>query len=31
VLFRSVPQTDEQGNEYLKRFETTPGRMLIGE
>ena len=26
-----VPQTDEQGNEYLKRFETTPGRMLIGE
>jgi DNA-directed RNA polymerase subunit beta' len=26
-----VPQTDEQGNEYLRRFETTPGRMLIGE
>jgi len=26
-----VPQTDEQGNEYQKRFETTPGRMLIGE
>jgi DNA-directed RNA polymerase subunit beta' len=26
-----VPQTDENGNEYLKRFETTPGRMLIGE
>jgi len=26
-----VPQTDEQGNDYLKRFETTPGRMLIGE
>ena len=26
-----VPQTDEQGKEYLKRFETTPGRMLIGE
>ncbi|WP_439568933.1 DNA-directed RNA polymerase subunit beta' [Sphingopyxis sp.] len=26
-----VPQTDEKGNEYLKRFETTPGRMLIGE
>ncbi|MGV3730999.1 MAG: DNA-directed RNA polymerase subunit beta', partial [Sphingopyxis sp.] len=26
-----VPQTDEQGNEYLKRFETTPGRMLIAE
>jgi len=26
-----VPQTDEQGNEYQRRFETTPGRMLIGE
>ncbi|WP_293699441.1 MULTISPECIES: DNA-directed RNA polymerase subunit beta' [unclassified Sphingopyxis] len=26
-----VPQTDEKGNEYLRRFETTPGRMLIGE
>ncbi|MBU6208158.1 MAG: DNA-directed RNA polymerase subunit beta', partial [Alphaproteobacteria bacterium] len=26
-----VPQTDEAGAEYLKRFETTPGRMLIGE
>jgi DNA-directed RNA polymerase subunit beta' len=26
-----VPQTDEQGAQYLKRFETTPGRMLIGE
>src|SRR5919197_708558 len=26
-----VPQTDEQGNEYMKRFETTPGRMLLGE
>ncbi|MBL9071528.1 MAG: DNA-directed RNA polymerase subunit beta' [Sphingopyxis sp.] len=26
-----VPQTDEQGKEYFKRFETTPGRMLIGE
>ena len=26
-----VPQTDEQGNTYQKRFETTPGRMLIGE
>ncbi|PEQ14182.1 DNA-directed RNA polymerase subunit beta' [Novosphingobium sp. PC22D] len=26
-----VPQTDEQGNQYLKRIETTPGRMLIGE
>ena len=26
-----VPQTDEDGNEYIGRFETTPGRMLIGE
>ncbi len=26
-----VPQTDEAGNQYMKRFETTPGRMLIGE
>lgn len=26
-----VPQTDEAGKEYLRRFETTPGRMLIGE
>jgi DNA-directed RNA polymerase subunit beta' len=26
-----VPQTDEAGNQYLKRFNTTPGRMLIGE
>jgi DNA-directed RNA polymerase subunit beta' len=26
-----VPQTDEAGQTYLKRFETTPGRMLIGE
>lgn len=26
-----VPQTDEQGNTYMKRVETTPGRMLIGE
>jgi DNA-directed RNA polymerase subunit beta' len=26
-----VPQTDEQGKQYQKRFETTPGRMLIGE
>jgi len=26
-----VPQTDEQGNQYLKRYETTPGRMLLGE
>ncbi|TNF03573.1 MAG: DNA-directed RNA polymerase subunit beta' [Sphingomonadales bacterium] len=26
-----VPQTDENGNQYMKRFETTPGRMLLGE
>ncbi|MBY8825861.1 DNA-directed RNA polymerase subunit beta' [Sphingomonas colocasiae] len=26
-----VPQTDENGQPYLKRFETTPGRMLLGE
>jgi len=26
-----VPQTDEAGKQYMKRFETTPGRMLIGE
>jgi DNA-directed RNA polymerase subunit beta' len=26
-----VPQTDEAGNTYMKRVDTTPGRMLIGE
>ena len=26
-----VPQTDESGKQYMKRFETTPGRMLLGE
>jgi DNA-directed RNA polymerase subunit beta' len=26
-----VPQTDEAGKSYMKRVETTPGRMLIGE
>ncbi|SOB86594.1 DNA-directed RNA polymerase subunit beta' [Sphingomonas guangdongensis] len=26
-----VPQTDENGQRYLKRVETTPGRMLLGE
>ncbi|WP_157216919.1 DNA-directed RNA polymerase subunit beta' [Flavisphingomonas formosensis] len=26
-----VPQTDENGNQYMKRVETTPGRMLLGE
>jgi DNA-directed RNA polymerase subunit beta' len=26
-----VPQTDESGATYMKRVETTPGRMLLGE
>ncbi|MEO1044119.1 MAG: DNA-directed RNA polymerase subunit beta' [Pseudomonadota bacterium] len=26
-----VPQTDSEGNTVMQRFETTPGRMLIGE
>jgi DNA-directed RNA polymerase subunit beta' len=26
-----VPQSDENGNETMQRFETTPGRMLIAE
>src|SRR6188474_943846 len=26
-----VPQTNEAGEEEMKRFETTPGRMLLGE
>ncbi|MBV7255645.1 DNA-directed RNA polymerase subunit beta' [Pacificimonas sp. WHA3] len=26
-----VPQTDENGNEYMLRVESTPGRMLLGE
>src|ERR1043165_4054870 len=26
-----VPQTDEDSNHYMKRVETTPGRMLLGE
>ncbi|WNO53148.1 DNA-directed RNA polymerase subunit beta' [Stakelama saccharophila] len=26
-----VPQTDEDGNTYMKRYQTTPGRMLLGE
>jgi DNA-directed RNA polymerase subunit beta' len=30
-IIARVPQTDEAGNQYLQRFETTPGRMLIGE
>ncbi|WP_420142018.1 DNA-directed RNA polymerase subunit beta', partial [Sphingomonas sp.] len=30
-IISRVPQTDEEGKTYLKRFETTPGRMLLGE
>jgi DNA-directed RNA polymerase subunit beta' len=30
-IISRVPQTDEEGKPYLKRFETTPGRMLLGE
>ena len=30
-IISRVPQTDEDGKEYMKRVETTPGRMLIGE
>ncbi|GLT01722.1 DNA-directed RNA polymerase subunit beta' [Sphingobium jiangsuense] len=30
-IISRVPQTDEDGNQYMKRFETTPGRMLLGE
>ncbi|MEY4239164.1 MAG: DNA-directed polymerase subunit beta [Pseudomonadota bacterium] len=30
-IIARVPQTDEQGNTFQKRFETTPGRMLVGE
>lgn len=26
-----VPQTDEAGKQYMKRVETTPGRMLLAE
>jgi DNA-directed RNA polymerase subunit beta' len=26
-----VPQTDEDGQQFMKRFETTAGRMLLGE
>src|SRR5215213_6041378 len=28
-IISRVPQTDEQGNTYMKRFETTAGRMLL--
>src|SRR5438876_5413726 len=30
-IISRVPQTDEAGNSYMKRFETTAGRMLLGE
>ncbi|RYE56339.1 MAG: DNA-directed RNA polymerase subunit beta', partial [Rhizobiaceae bacterium] len=30
-IISRVPQTDESGKQYLKRYETTPGRMLLGE
>src|SRR5687767_367397 len=30
-IISRVPQTDEAGNQYMKRFETTPGRMLLAE
>jgi DNA-directed RNA polymerase subunit beta' len=30
-IIARVPQADEQGNVVMKRFITTPGRMLIGE
>jgi DNA-directed RNA polymerase subunit beta' len=26
-----IPQIDEEGNEVLRRFETTPGRVLLGD
>ncbi len=30
-IISRVPQTDDKGNQYMKRFETTPGRMLLAE
>ncbi|MEJ7927710.1 DNA-directed RNA polymerase subunit beta' [Sphingobium sp. AN641] len=30
-IISRVPQTDEAGEQYMKRYETTPGRMLLGE
>ena len=30
-IIARVPQANEDGNVVMKRFETTPGRMLIGE
>ncbi len=30
-IIARVPQTNEAGEQFIKRFETTPGRMLLGE
>src|ERR1700710_1934587 len=30
-IISRVPQTDENGVQHMKRYETTPGRMLLGE
>ena len=30
-IISRVPQTDEAGVQHMKRYETTPGRMLLGE
>jgi DNA-directed RNA polymerase subunit beta' len=30
-IISRVPQVDEAGNSFMRRVETTPGRMLIGE
>jgi DNA-directed RNA polymerase subunit beta' len=30
-IIARVPQTDENGNVVMKRFNTTPGRLLLGE
>jgi DNA-directed RNA polymerase subunit beta' len=30
-IIARVPQTDEAGNQYMARFNTTPGRMLLAE
>ncbi len=30
-IISRVPQVDEAGKSFMKRFETTPGRMLLGE
>jgi DNA-directed RNA polymerase subunit beta' len=30
-IISRVPQTDEAGKSFMKRVETTPGRMLLGE